>query len=255
MNLMLRRPLVIFSLKATGLKLSAAKIIAVAAIKLDLYGKVVDHFEALVNPLCPVPDDILQLTALKASEIEMSSPFADVGARLAYFMEGCDLAGFNLTHFDIPLLAEEFARIGVDFPDPGTKLVDAQVIFAVYSPSSLTAALSYYCGKSHTYAHDAMGNTLATAEVLEKQLMAHHELPQDVDGLHDFCMRGKGVADWTRLFYYDTEGGLRYNFSRYKDQLVFGNADTEGFLCWMLEQDFPLAAKNFINGMLKIQKE
>lgn len=248
MKLELKRPLVIFDLEATGLKISEARIIAIGAIKIGLQGEVVDQFEALVNPLCEISDEILQLTGLKQEEITLSSPFANVGARLIQFMQGCDLGGFNVTRFDLPLLAEECARIGVDFPDPDTKIVDSQVIYHTYNPRTLTAALSHYCHKDHSAAHDAMGDTIATVEVLEKQLETH-DLPKDIDGLHDYSMRGKGLADWTRLFYYDDQQQLRYNFGKHKDQKVFGSYDTENYLDWMMGRDFPMATKNFIRKL------
>lgn len=251
MNLKTNRNLVVFDLEATGLKISEAKIISVGAIKLNPKGEVIDQFEVLINPMEKLSDKIVQLTGIHNETLKKESNFLHVAQRIVEFFEDCDLAGFNLTRFDLPLLSEEFARTGIFFPEKDTRIIDAQVIYHTKFPRNLSAALFHYCQKEHTNAHDAMGDTIATLEVLTKQLEVHPDISNEIEELHTFSMRGKAMADWTRMFYYDDKGALRYNFSKHKDKLVFQDSDTLGFAYWMLGKDFPRSTLLFIGNVLE----
>lgn len=244
------KPLVIFDLEATGLKISEAQIIAIGALKIDPESfKVIDNLELFINPECELSEDIIALTGITNEKVANAPTFSQVAIKIQEFMLGCDLSGYNLTRFDLPLLAEEFARIDMEwvFPERTTKIIDTQVIYHVYHPRTLSAALKQYCNKTHDNAHDAMGDAVATCEILAAQLKAHKDLPKDIDGLHEFSMRGKGMADWSRMLYYDDRAQLRYNFGKYKDELV---EDHAGFASWMLQKDFPLNTLNFLREHL-----
>ena len=77
--------------------------------------------------------------------------------------------------FDIPLLAEEFLRAGVDIDLKRRKFVDVQVIFMKMEPRTLAAAYKFFVGKELKDAHSAEADTLATYEVLQAQLEHYPE--------------------------------------------------------------------------------
>lgn len=242
MNLNLERPLVIYDLEATGLKISQAKIIAIGCIKINTDGTQ-ERFEALVNPMCHLPEEITRLTGITSDQLSNQQPFDSIAQTLKDFMEGCDLAGFNITRFDLPLLAEEYARIGIDFPAPDVRILDAQVIFHTFEERTLSAALQFYCGREHGCAHEAMCDTNATLDVLNAQLERYENLPRFMDALHDFSLRDKRLADFSRLLYFDENNQLRYNFGKYKDELVDNFRD---YADWIMREDFPINTKRFL---------
>lgn len=246
------RHIIVFDLETTGRKVSEARILSIGAVKVDYAFRIIDQFEALVNPCQPIAEDILQLTGLNADDISAASPFLAVAHELAAFMAGCDLAGYNITRFDLPILSEEFARLGMYFPDPSTRVIDAQVIFHTFAPRTLAAALKHYVGREHDNPHDAMADTLATLEVLQAQLATHSGavLPRQIEGLHEFSLRGKGLADWSRMLYLDEEGKLRYNFGKFRDRRVLDDFFTESYALYMLRNDFPEGTKNYLREFL-----
>ena len=80
---------------------------------------------------------------------------------MAAMIKGCDLAGYNSNRFDIPMLAEEFLRVGVDVDLNKRKFVDVQTIFHKMEQRTLSAAYRFYCDKDLANAHKANAETMA----------------------------------------------------------------------------------------------
>ena len=121
--------------------------------------------------------------------------FRQVASSLAGFLEGCDLVGFNLRWFDVPILQEEFARAGVKFELAGRSIIDACAIFKMNERRNLAAAYALYCEKDLEGAHSAGADTLATMEILLKQIERYSELPRTAAGLHEYCRDPSWVDD------------------------------------------------------------
>lgn len=243
------RNVVVFDLEATGLKTTHDRIIQIGAVKVTPEGRVLSHLEMLINPECEVSGYVLDMTGLDPWEIAQAPTWREVAAEVRAYMSGCDLAGYNVLKYDVPLMAEEFARIGEDFPEAGTRVFDAQVVYHRYHRRDLSAAVMEYVGRRHDRAHDAMGDVLATLEVLQGQMKKHQDLPRDADTLADWCARGKRPADWGRMFYWDQAGRLHYDFGRYKDRAVEEDWDTLAYARWMiLQPSFPRSTTRFLAG-------
>jgi DNA polymerase-3 subunit epsilon len=169
--------------------------------------------------------------------------FKDVAASLAEVLEGADLAGYNSNHFDLPLLAEEFMRAGVDVDLKAKRMIDVFTIFQRQEPRSLVAAYKFYCGKDLTNAHAADADTMATYEVLMAQL-DRYELPDDVNGLADFTTGTVRFADFAGRIAYDADGVEIFNFGKYKGQRVVDVFRRDsGYYGWIQQGDFPQYTK------------
>jgi DNA polymerase-3 subunit epsilon len=119
---------------------------------------------------CPFRNNHRESMVFYDEDVKNCPTFREVAKTLANFMEGCDLAGFNSNRFDIPLLAEEFLRAGVDIDMKKRKFIDVQAIFHKMEKRTLIAAYKLYCNKELEDAHSAMADTKATYEVLKAQL-------------------------------------------------------------------------------------
>ena len=169
--------------------------------------------------------------------------FADIAAQLAESFAGCDIAGFNSNRFDVPMLAEEFARVGVDFDFTAPRYVDVQTIFHKKEQRTLSAAYRFYCDKDLEGAHSANADTRATYEVLLAQLERYADLPCDIDGLSDFSMQQKNVDLAGRLVYDDQHREV-INFGKYKGQLAADVLQKDpGYYNWIQQGDFPSETK------------
>ena len=171
----------------------------------------------------------------------------DVAKNIANDIEGCDLAGFNSNRFDIPLLAEEFLRVGVDIDMMKRKFIDVQVIFHKLEQRTLSAAYKFYCDKNLEDAHTAEADTRATYEVLKAQLDRYPDvLENDMKFLADYSSYNKNV-DFAGRIVYNEQGVEVFNFGKYKGMPVAEILKKDiGYFGWLMQGDFTLNTKNVL---------
>lgn len=232
-HLSLARPLAVIDLETTGVDPARDRIVELALIKLTPDGRpVVLH--QFVNPGGPIPPAATAVHGVGDADVAAAPTFAAVAAGLARFLDGCDLAGFGITSFDLPLLAAEFARAGVGFRVAGRRVLDALDIYRRREPRDLTRAVAYYLGRDHTGAHSALADARAAAEVLDRQV-AVYGLPRDVAALRAALVE----VDVARRFRRDAAGRVVFGFGRHAGRPLAGVARADpGYLRWMLGQPF-----------------
>ena len=165
-------------------------------------------------------------------------------------LAGADLGGFNSNRFDVPLLAEELLRVGVDFDLSKIRLIDAQVIYHKMEPRNLSAAYKFYCDKTLENAHSAEADTHATFEIIDAQVGKYQELGDNVDALSEFSYHSK-FADLAGNIIYDSEGVEVFNFGKYKGQRVVDVFKKDiGYFGWIQNADFPRYTKKVLTAIL-----
>jgi DNA polymerase-3 subunit epsilon len=168
-------------------------------------------------------------------------------------MRGCDLGGYNSSKFDLPLLAEEFLRTGINVDFTERQMIDVQQIFFKMESRSLSAAYAFYCGKQLENAHSAEADILATIEVLESQLDRYKDLQAEVKPLHDFTC-GEQYVDYARRIVM-REGHPVFNFGKHKGRRVEDVFKEEPqYYDWMMQADFSLHTKQKISEILNRMK-
>ena len=263
MKLQLTRPLVFFDLETTGLNIASDRIVELSYYKVFPNGT----SEGKTFRVKPVQMMLGQEVQLHISE-EASAvhgiydedlvncpTFKEIAPELVSVLEDADLAGYNSNHFDLPLLAEEMMRAGMNIDLKGKKMVDVFTIFQRQEPRNLVAAYKFYCGKDLTNAHSADADTMATYEVLMAQL-EKYDIPVDVDGLAEFTAGNTRLADFAGRIACDAQGVEVFNFGKYKGQRV---ADVfrrdPGYYGWIQGGDFPQYTKNvFTRIYLSLRK-
>ena len=195
------------------------RIIQLSYIKVypDGHEERVNH---LINPEVHILPEITQLTGISDDDVKDQPTFRQLAKTLADKFQGCDFAGFNSNYFDVPLLAEEFLRAGVDIDLSRHRFIDVQVIFHKMEQRTLTAAYKFYCGKDLTDAHSADGDTRATYEVLMAQLDRYpDDLKNDMGFLSEFSSFTRNVDFAGRIVRNDKDQEV-FNFGKYKDMPV-----------------------------------
>jgi DNA polymerase-3 subunit epsilon len=272
-KLNLVKPLVIFDLETTGLDLVKDRIIQISYIKVNPDGSE-ERGNELVNPEKPIEPIITQLTGISNEDVKDKPTFKQLGATLADKFTGCDFAGFNSNHFDIPLLAEEFLRAGIDFDFSKSKMIDAQTIFHKMERRNLAAAYKFYCGRKMEddfEAHRADQDTEATYRVLMGELDKYAPganedpdkvLENDMQKLAEFSRTNNNVDFAGRIVWGEAkdakgntifdEGGNPlmteyFNFGKHKGKTV---ADVlrldQGYYAWILGGDFTYNTKQVL---------
>ena len=196
-----------------------------------------------INPGMPIPPASTAIHGITDDDVKDCPLFKNVAKQLAAQIEGCDLAGYNSNRFDIPLLAEEFLRAGVDIDLTRRKFIDVQTIFYKMEQRTLAAAYKFYCQKSLENAHTAAADTMATYEVLKAQLDRYPELKNDVTFLSEFSSFTNNV-DFAGRMVYNEKNQEVFNFGKYKGRLVEEVLKQEpAYYSWMMNGDFPLNTK------------
>jgi len=259
MNLILKRPLVVFDLETTGVNISADRIVEISMLKISPEGD--ERVKTIkVNPEIPIPAESSMFHGIYDEDIKEAPTFKELAEEFAAFIGDADLAGYNSNKFDIPMLMEEFLRAGVDFSLDGRLFVDIQNIFHQMEQRTLKAAYKFYCGAALENAHSAEADVRATYEVLKAQLdryenvewedkAGNRSIPvvNDVEALHRFTNLSRPV-DFAGRMVYNEKGEEVFNFGKHKGRSVEAVFAIEpSYYSWMMQGDFPLYTKRCLD--------
>ena len=193
MNLKLHKPFCVFDLETTGKNVGKDRIVEISILKINPDASR-ESKTWLVNPEMPIPQASSDIHGITDDKVKDAPTFKEIASKVIEFIAGTDLGGFNSNRFDVPLLAEELLRAGVDFDLSKFRLVDAQTIYHKMEPRTLSAAYKFYCQKELINAHSAEADVMATFEVLDAQVGHYPELPKDIAGLSEFSYHNKFAA-------------------------------------------------------------
>lgn len=248
MELNLRKPLVILDLETTGVNIATDRIVEFSALKVSP-GGAEEWLTLRLNPGIPISPEATRVHGISDADVANEPHFRDVARRIASFLEGSDLAGFNSMKFDIPILCEEFLRVNVDFNPARHKYIDVQVIFHKKEQRTLSAAYKFYCNSDLENAHSAQADTAATYEILKAQLDRYPDLENDIDKLSAFSAFNNN-ADLAGRIVFNEQGVEVFNFGKHKGkpvELVF--KEEPSYYSWMMNGDFPQNTKQVITAI------
>lgn len=248
MKLKLSKPICFFDLETTGTNISKDRIVEISILKVFPNGNK-ESKTWLVNPEMPIPAQTTAVHGITNEKVANEPTFQQLAPSIKEMINGSDLAGFNSNKFDIPLLAEELLRVGVDFDMNATVAVDIQNIFHKMEQRTLVAAYKFYCDKDLTNAHSAAADTMATYEVLCAQLDRYPELENNMKFLADFSTRRR-TADFAGFIAYNDKDEEVFTFGKHKGKLVTEVLDKEpGYFGWLQNADFPLYTKKILTAI------
>lgn len=250
MKLKLDKPLAVFDIESTGVNRKADRIIDLAILKILPDGTREEH-AFRVNPEIAIPRESTEVHGITNDDVKDCPPFSAVVSQVVAVLNGCDLGGFNILHFDIPLLENECERVGASFSVEGRRVLDAQRIYHRKEPRDLSAALGFYCNEMHLGAHGAMDDVLATARVMEAQLQRYDDLPDTMDELDEYCNpRDPSWADRAGKLKWKN-GEIVINFGKNQDKRLGTLAEQDrGFLTWITKNDFPPDTRELVRNAL-----
>ena len=252
MELKLSKPICFFDLETTGIDIGKDRIVEISIFKVFPNGNK-ESKTWLVNPTIPIPAQTTAVHGITDEKVANEPTFNELAPAVYNMIKDSDLAGFNSDRFDIPLLAEELLRAGVDFDMKNKVSVDVQTVFHKMEERTLSAAYKFYCGQSLENAHSAEADTMATYEILKAQLDRYPELENDMKLLSEFTTRKK-IADFAGMIAFDKDDEEIFTFGKHKGVKVNTILEKEpGYFSWIQNADFPLYTKKVLTA-IKLRK-
>lgn len=261
----LKRDLVFFDIESTGLNVVRDRIVQIALIKYPKNGGDPVEMEMMINPGIPISQDAIDVHGITPDMLKNKPTFAQVGQKIFDFIGDSDLSGYNSDRFDVPILMEEFSRMGIILDMSKRKSIDVQKIFYKMEPRTLKAAYKLYCNKELTDAHDALADVRATAEVLKGQIQKYDgvdyydgdgfktvaPIKNDINAIHEFTA-DFSVVDVTMRLKRNKQGEIIFNFGKYINQSVIEVLKRDyNYYQWILEKDFSSQVKQIVKNLMK----
>jgi len=258
MKLKLTKSIAFFDIESTGLSTSKDRIVEIGIIKVNP-DQSEERLTMRINPEMTISTESVEIHGITQEDIKDAPTFKDASQKLLDFIGESDLAGYNSNKFDIPMLMEEFSRVGIEFDMSVRKAIDVQNIFHKKEQRTLVAAYKFYCDKDIENAHSAEADIIATYEVLKAQLDKYPDLENDMDFLAEYSQHNKNkLLDFAGRIAVNKEGVPIYNFGKHKDKTIKDIFQKEpGYHAWMLNNDFPSYTKQVlkkITDQLKLEK-
>lgn len=252
MTLILHKPLCFFDLETTGTDIAKDRIVEISILKVFPNQNKESHTWR-VNPGVPIPAEVTAIHGISDEDVANEPTFDKLAPIVFNFIKDADLAGYNSNRFDVPLLAEEMLRAGVDFDLKNTQKIDVQTIFHKKEKRTLEAAYKFYCDKNLEDAHSATADTNATYEVLLSQLDHYEDLENNTKWLAEYSSHKKTV-DFAGMVVYNKKDEEVFGFGKHKGKKVEDILDQEpGYYNWIQNANFPLYTKKVLTA-IKLRK-
>lgn len=265
MDFNLDRDLIFFDLEATGLSVVRDRIIQIAMVKYPKKGGEPQELSMLINPGIPISEEAMEVHGITPKDVATKPTFQQVAEEIYNFIGNADLAGYNSNRFDIPMLMEEFDRVGIEFSIDNRRTIDVQRIFYKMEPRNLKAAVRFYCNKEMENAHDALADVYATIDVFKGQLEKYRGVDyEDDDGnitptpvtndmqvVHDFTNDLRYV-DATQKMKYDVDGSIVFSFGKYNGKPVGETLSKDKqYFNWILNKEFSSQVKQIVKRLVR----
>lgn len=247
MNTRLKRPIVFFDLETTGISITHDRIVEIAMKKINPDGTR-EEYKTYVNPTIPIPQGAQDVHHISNDDVSDAPTFSTIAKEVNAWIAGCDLGGYNIIRFDIPILLEEFLRAGILWNYKEHKIIDVFKIYSVIEPRTLAGTYHRFTGKTLENAHSAQVDNDATIEIFEAQLEKYGDkIPEDLDNIADVKYPNeKPNLDLAGKFIVEDKTVL-FNFGKYKGKSVkdIFNEDANYFM-WMVDKgDFSNETKTY----------
>ncbi|MBF0276121.1 MAG: 3'-5' exonuclease [Nitrospinae bacterium] len=253
------RPIIFFDLETTGVNVHQDRIVEIATVKIDVDGSRQTHSRR-VNPTIPIPKEASDVHGITDEMVKEEKPFTEIAPQIFSYFEGCDIGGFNVIGYDLPLLKAEFKRAGIDYNTEDVKIADMMQLYHQRVKRNLSAAYRYYCGKSLENAHSAKADIEATAEIFDAQIKEYDDLT-DMNAFHELSyLPFANNVDSDGKFVWNDKDEVVLNFGKNKNEpLALIATKNPSFLKWMMNADFSDETKTIcrdaLNGVFPQKKK
>ena len=233
---------IIFDCESTGVDVNKDRIVQLAFIVTDDKWNVSMKKNILINPQIPIPKEASAVHGIEDKHVAESPTFKGLALALKKLFEDKQLGGFNILNFDLPLLANEFDRAGVEV-NFSKDIIDGYKIEYALQPRTLSDVYRRLTGNNLDNAHDALADASATLEILfiQDNIRPKDRSMQELSG-------STNLVDFTGKLTRNDNGEIVFNFGKNKGKRL---KDEKDYCQWMLKSDFSNELKNIIQKEIK----
>lgn len=244
----MNRPIIFFDLETTGVNIVKDRIVQIGAVKVDVEtGAEIDRRNILINPGMPIPTSATEIHKITDDMVRGKPRFDALAKSMFAWFDGCDLGGHNICNFDVPMIAEEFARCDLKFPTGSTVLIDTLKLERLVNSHKLENCFTRHTGRVLEGAHDAVADADASMKVFMSQ-WDMEGVPDELGQVEMFSNNGNRRIDLAGKLYENKDQVICFAFGKAKGTPVF---EDRGYAEWMLKNDFPADTKDWIRELLK----
>lgn len=267
MDIILERPLIFFDLETTGLSVSKDRICQISFTKFfpqpkGKKGKDPETKTRIINPNKLIPQKAIEVHGITNEHVKDAPTFKQIALSLSKHFDGCDIAGYNIMGYDIPLMREEFIRSGVDWPESDARIIDVYTLITKAIPRKLSDMYELLTGVEAKDAHDAeydnmmcigvLGALLKKGEKYQFDAFSKLGSPKSIQDLHDICQGEGQLVDYARkIIINPTTEEFEFNFGNHRGERVL---DHKAYCQWMLAHDFTEDTKRAIVQIFRLVK-
>ena len=242
------RPIAGIDIEGTGTDTQTDKIVELVVVRIEPSSRQTSTQRWLIHPSRPIPPSATAVHGYSDEDVSGSPSFEIVAAQIAETLAGCTIVGFNSNHYDVPLLMTELGRCGIQWPTPGTLLLDSSVIFRRKERRRLSDAVKTYCYYDGETAHQAEADAHQALAVLAAQLERFPELgAMNAEELDFYCNNEAKRVDFSGKLATNEAGEIAFTFGKHKGTPVLME---RGYASWMLKGDFPEDTKAALRHIL-----
>lgn len=233
------RPLCFFDLEATGVNTAEDRIVEICIIRREVDGSE-KTLSTLVDPECPIPPESSEVHHISDEDVKGKPTFKQLAPQVLEILDGADLAGYNIKSFDVPMLAAEIKRAGVEVKGQKRRIVDAYLVFKRQEPHNLATAARFYCGLVlGEEAHRADADVRATMAVVDAQAEHYEDLPRSVAGIDAWlAQKDPRFVDFDGKFRWAAQEAVCAFGKNNGKTLRYLAMKDRSFLEWMLRSQF-----------------
>lgn len=165
--------------ESTGLEPKTDRILEIAAARFT-FEKIVEDFETLIDPCCPIPETSQEIHKISKEMIDGKPKIEEVLPRLLKMIEGHILVGHGIS-FDIALIAAEAKRHQIPCNIEKQPFLDTLRLARLYgeSPVNSLQQLRQHFNIQPEGAHRAMSDVIVNIEVF-KHLVKSYKTTEEV---------------------------------------------------------------------------
>jgi len=189
-----------FDLETTGISTNSDRIVQLALIGSNSKGEPI-NYETLINPRRAIPNGASQVHGIFDSDVKGLPDFSNYAEEIHGMIEDSVIVGHNVRQFDMPLLENEFRRIGKLPPRPRAIMDTLEIVRRVKLPRPHNlGSLCQRHGISLDNAHTAAADAAASLLLFWKLTIDHSPMfRKSLKEVEQWLVHGKRQSDDSEL--------------------------------------------------------